>query len=45
MNRKRIPWLVSLWLLALGSPMLAQQPKPAQTGKPNIVVVLGDDIG
>jgi arylsulfatase A-like enzyme len=44
-NRKRMPWLISLWMLAMGSQMLAQQPKPAQSGKPNIVVIMGDDIG
>jgi len=44
-NRKRMPWLVSLWLLAMGSPMLAQQPNTAQTAKPNIVIIWGDDIG
>jgi arylsulfatase A-like enzyme len=44
-NRKRMPWLVSLWVLAIGSQMLAQQPKPAQSAKPNIVIIWGDDIG
>ena len=43
-NRKRIPWLVSLWVLAMGSPMVAQQARPSPT-KPNIVVIMGDDIG
>jgi arylsulfatase A-like enzyme len=45
MTKKRIPWLVSLWLLAAASPLMAQQPKPAQSGKPNIVVIMGDDVG
>ena len=44
-NRKRMPWLVSLSVLAVGSQMLAQPPRPAQSGKPNIVVIMGDDIG
>jgi len=44
-NRKRIPWLIPLWILAMGSQMYAAQPKPAPYGKPNIVVVMGDDIG
>jgi arylsulfatase A-like enzyme len=29
----------------MGSLMLAQQPKPAQSAKPNIVIIWGDDIG
>ena len=46
MNKKRVPWLVSLWLLAVASPLIAQQAKPAQTAKqPNIVIIWGDDIG
>ena len=46
MNRKRVPWLVSLWLLAVASPLIAQQSKPAQSTKqPNIVIIWGDDIG
>jgi arylsulfatase A-like enzyme len=44
-NRKRMPWLVSLWLVAVGSPMLAQQARTAQTAKPNILIIWGDDIG
>ena len=46
MNKKRVPWLVSLWLLAAASPLIAQQSKPAQSTKqPNIVIIWGDDIG
>ena len=46
MNKKRVPWLVSLWLLAVASPLVAQQPKPSQTTRqPNIVIIWGDDIG
>jgi arylsulfatase len=45
MNKKRIPWLVSLWLLATTSPLFAQQPKPTQSAKPNILIIWGDDIG
>ena len=45
-NKKRVPWLVSLWLLAAASPLIAQQSKPAQSTKqPNIVIIWGDDIG
>ena len=46
MNKKRVPWLVSLWLLAAASPLIAQQSTPAQSTKlPNIVIIWGDDIG
>jgi len=46
MNKKRIPRLVSLWLLAAASPLMSQQPKPAQSAKPpNILIIWGDDIG
>ena len=31
MTQSRIPWLVSLWLLASGSAVLAQAPAPAKT--------------
>src|ERR1035438_10164670 len=44
-NGKRMPWLVSLWLLAAASPLIAQQPKPARSAKPNILIIMGDDIG
>jgi arylsulfatase A-like enzyme len=44
-NRKRMPWLISLWILAVGIQVLAQQPKPAQSAKPNILIIWGDDIG
>ena len=36
---KRLPWLVSLWLMAAALPLTAQQKKP------NILVIFGDDIG
>ncbi len=36
---KGIPWLVSLWLLAVATGANAQQKKP------NILVIFGDDIG
>jgi len=40
MNKRRVPWLVSLWLLAAASPLIAQQSKPAQSTKqPNIVII------
>lgn len=46
MTKKRIPWLVPLWLLAAAGSMYAQRqanvPKPKQ---PNILVIWGDDIG
>ncbi|HUN89717.1 MAG TPA: arylsulfatase [Terriglobales bacterium] len=45
MKKRQMPWLVSLWLLATASPSIAQQPKPAQSTKPNIVVIMADDIG
>jgi len=45
MKKRQMPWLVSLWLLATASPSIAQQPKPAQSSKPNIVVIMADDIG
>ena len=46
MNMKRVPWLVSLWLLAAASPVMAQQSKPTQPTKlPNIVIIWGDNIG
>ena len=46
MSKKRVPWLVSLWLLAAASPLIAQQSKPTQSNKlPNIVIIWGDDIG
>jgi arylsulfatase len=45
MMKNRIPWLVSLCILAAVSPMIAQQSQAAQAGKPNVVVIMGDDIG
>ncbi len=45
-NRRRIPWLISLWILATAGQVLAQQPKPAPSAKPpNILIIWGDDIG
>jgi hypothetical protein len=44
-NRKRMPCLISLCLLAMGSQMLSQQPRASQSSKPNIVIIWGDDIG
>ncbi len=44
----RLPWLVSLWLLAAGCavcPQAAQAQAQAQHKKPNILVIWGDDIG
>ncbi len=45
MMKNRIPWLVSLCILAAVSPMIAQQSQAAQAGKPNVVVIMGDDVG
>jgi arylsulfatase A-like enzyme len=42
LNRQRISSLLSLCLLAAGSQLFAQQ---ATSAKPNIVVIMGDDIG
>jgi arylsulfatase A-like enzyme len=44
-TRKRIPWLISFWILAAAIQMFAQPPNPTQSGKPNIIVIMGDDIG
>ena len=38
-KRRRIPWLVGLWLMAAALPLTAQQKKP------NILVIFGDDVG
>ncbi|MGC2057715.1 MAG: arylsulfatase [Candidatus Sulfotelmatobacter sp.] len=40
-----MPWLVSIWVLAAASQMFARQPRAAQSAMPNIVVIMGDDIG
>jgi arylsulfatase A-like enzyme len=46
MKEKHLPRLVLLWLVAMGSPLLAQQAKPAELAKqPNILVIFGDDVG
>ncbi len=44
-TRKLMPWLVSIWVLAAASQMFARQPRAAQSAMPNIVVIMGDDIG
>ena len=46
MKEKQLSRLVLLGLVAMGSPLLAQQTKPAQGAKqPNILVIFGDDVG
>src|SRR5512143_173170 len=47
MRKRRLPWLVSLWLLATAASMQAQQTRPnvPQQKQPNIIVIWGDDIG
>ena len=46
MKEKQLSRLVLLGLVAMGSPLLAQQTKPAQAAKqPNILVIFGDDVG
>src|SRR4051812_28299494 len=46
MKEKHLSRLVLLGLVAMGSPLIAQQAKPAQaTKQPNILVIFGDDVG
>ena len=46
MKKENLSRLVLLGLVAMGSPLLAQQTKPAQaTKQPNILVIFGDDVG
>jgi arylsulfatase A-like enzyme len=44
MTKKKIPWLVSLWILASASLIYSQQ-TPSKVPHPNIVVIMGDDVG
>jgi len=46
MSTRRLPWLVSLWLLAASGLMRAQQQQPnIPPTKPNIILILSDDFG
>jgi arylsulfatase A-like enzyme len=46
MKEKHLPRLALLWLVAMSSPLLAQQAKTAPPVKqPNILVIFGDDVG
>lgn len=42
--KNRIPWIVSLWLLAGSGTMYAQKPADVPS-KPNIILILSDDFG
>ena len=44
MTKQKILWVISLLLLAAASPIYGNQ-TPSQTHPPNIVVIMGDDIG
>lgn len=46
MSNRHVPILILLWMLAIGSPLLAKQSTtPQATKTPNILVIFGDDIG
>lgn len=45
MNRIRISWFVSLLVLVAGSQLLAQAQSSSSGKKPNILVIMTDDVG